>query len=308
MDWLDSGFIYIATTSLLDSALDQFLGLFTGIMQALYLPVIASVAIYLALTGYSVMTGVIAMTPRDLAIRFAKAIGIIVLIQIFAFNGASIFTDIWSVTDGIADFYVEKISGVLALTGSASIDTLDALAALFTIETEVLGALLDQAHEGEKWGMYSWLMVMVPLALLIIAVYIAKFVVALLFMVSPLVFILSMVMGNVSGNNILASWFKMIITTLLTLIFVYIVGITIMFIMTKYIALLGVAGIASIVLTGSPDITMIHLAPLGILSLFSIILMTQATTVASGIMGIAATNTQQATSFMQIGALRSASG
>ena len=103
--------------------------------------------------------------------------------------------------------------------------------------------------------------------------------------------------------------------TFLTVIFVYIVGVTCMAMMARYMAALVAFDFAGDILDGGLGLTgslgakytLVHLAPLGIMAIFTIVLLSQATSVAGSLLSVAAINTQQFTSFAQVGALQAAS-
>jgi len=313
--WLETQFIYHVTTVTFDRALERLFELVAGVLDAFWLPIQAAAAIYIILMGYSLMSGLISLSAREVAVRFAKVIGIILLVKLFHGWGDTIFEKVWGIPEGIADFFTEAIVPIIDLPSSAGLDTLDSFATFYTGLASVLSEQVSQDHaENAKWGFGTWFMAMAPFALTVIAIYIAKFISALLFLASPLVFILSLTLGSVRGNNILMSWLKAVVLTFITLIFIYIVGVTCIAMIARYMAALiaydlSLGPLSSVIpaVAEGPRFTLLHLSPLGILALFSIIMISQATSVASSIMGIAAINTQQATSFMQIGALQAAS-
>lgn len=314
MEWLDTALVYTATETSLNGALSRMFGILGDVLNAFWLPVQAAAAVYIALMGYALMSGAISMPAREVAIRFAKVIGIIFLMRTFSIYGFSLFDAAWSIPDSIADLYAEQIAPLLQFTGFVGIDSIDSLAGVYSLETQILSAQVTEAHgleAGPKWGFWTWVITMAPLALTVVSIFIAKFVAALLFLVAPIVFILSLTIGNFNNSNILMSWFRSLVMTFITVIFIYIVGITCIAMMARYIVALIAfdAGIGVLDIFGLGGLlgakyTLVHLAPLGIMAMFSIVLLSQATNVAGSLMGIAAINTQQMTSFAQIGALQ----
>ena len=315
MEWLQSEFIYTVTKQLLDNSIEQLFTLASDVIEAFSLPIEVAAGIYIALMGYSLSTGIISMSQRDVATRFAKVIGILVLLETFQRFGIGVFSKIWEQPDNLADYFAEALAPILGFTGALDIDTLDALAATYTLFAASLGEKVTQAHDNQAiWGVGTWVITMAPFALTVITIYLAKFISAVLFLISPLVFILSLTFGTYQGTNILLSWFKAILMTFLTVIVVYIVGIIGMTMIVKYMgALLGVGAISDFIsdFTGTDPFgdtyTIVHLGPLVVLGLFTIILLSQATSVAAALLGTTGINNQQATGFVQIGALQAAS-
>jgi len=315
MEWLDTALIYTVTETSLNGALDRMFGILGDILNAFWVPVQAAAAVYIALMGYALMSGAISMPAREVAVRFAKVIGIIFLMRTFSLYGDDLFARAWAIPDAISDFYAAEIAPILNFPGAVGISTMDSLAGLYSAASQLLSTNVTEVHsDSAKWGFWTWVITMAPLALTIVSVFIAKFVAALLFLVSPIVFILSLTIGNFNNTNILMSWFKALAMTFITVIFVYIVGITCMAMMARYMLALvaftevggGFIGLFGLELVGG-EYTLIHLAPLGVMAVFTIVLLSQATNVAGSIMGIAAINTQQMTSFAQIGALQASS-
>ena len=316
MEWLDTALIYTVTETSLNGALDRMFGILADVLNAFWVPVQAAAAVYIALMGYALMSGAISMPAREVAIRFAKVIGIIFLMRTFSIYGDDLFNRAWAIPDAISDFYAREIAPILEFPNLVGIGNMDALAGFYSVAAENLSQEVTSAHNNsQKWGFWTWVITMAPLALTVVSVFIAKFVAALLFLVSPIVFILSLTIGNFNNSNILMSWFKALAMTFITVIFIYIVGITCMAMMGRYI----VALVAFDAVASSPilDIfglggalgakyTLVHLAPLGIMTMFTIVLLSQATNVAGSIMGIAAISSQQMTSFAQISALNAA--
>jgi len=304
MEWQQSQFIYNVTTAILDRSIEGLFNLAGDAITAFSVPLQAAAAIYIALIGYSVMTGVISMSVRDLSIQFAKVIGIIVIAAAFERFGNDLFEEVWDIPDGIAEYFVVKTAPILEMPASATAllsgdiaslvtsnpTTLDNLTGMYSGLASVLGDNVTQARGEGAWPLMTWIVAMIPLALTIVGIYLAKFVAAILFLVSPVVFILSLVTGGFRGNSVLSSWFKALAVTFLTVIIVYTVGVVCMVMMTKYmIALVTADFLANLPL---PDFlnpfsadgfqyTLVQLAPLGIIAMFSVILISQASSVAS---------------------------
>ena len=85
MEWLDTALVYSVTDTSLTGALSRMFGILGNVLDAFWLPVQAAAAVYIALMGYALMSGAISMPAREVAIRFAKVIGIIFLMRTFSF-------------------------------------------------------------------------------------------------------------------------------------------------------------------------------------------------------------------------------
>lgn len=328
MNWLDSQFVYDVVDDTFNTALETMFGVFGQVLNTFWVPVQVAAAIYIALIGYSVMTGAISMSGRDVAIRLFKVVTIIFLVRTFSIFGDNLFNSAWSIPNNIADFFALQLAPILQLPGidaipglssaASGIETLDSLATLYSGLSSLVSSQVAEAHsESFTWGFGSWVIAMAPLAVTLVAIYVAKFVAALLFLVSPIVFIISLLMGFGSNNTVLLSWFKALVMTFLTVILVYIVGVVCLSMMARYMAALLIYDVAGGVVSGVAEFfgisgilgqkyTLVHLAPLGVFAMFTIVLISQATSFAGAIMGVAGISTQQATSFMQIGALQAA--
>ena len=139
---------------------------------------------------------------------------------------------------------------------------------------------------------------MSPLFVINISIILAKVISAVLFLIAPVIFILSL-MGF--QNNYLAAWFKAILLTFLTVIIVFVVGTVVLdIVQTELFALRDLP-----YEEGKP-VSIVTFAPLGVLSVFGVVIISQATSIASTIIGAAPINTQQATGFLQIAALQGA--
>ena len=139
---------------------------------------------------------------------------------------------------------------------------------------------------------------MAPIFVINISIIIAKVISAVLFFIAPIIFILSLLGLQ---NNYLSAWFKAILLTFLTVIIVFVVGVFVLDIVDEQLVkLINLPYVA-----GEP-LSIVKFAPLGVLSIFGVVIVSQATTIASSIIGAAAINTQQATGFLQIAALQGA--
>jgi len=111
MEWLQSEFIYTVTKQLLDNSIEQLFTLASDVIEAFSLPIEVAAGIYIALMGYSLSTGIISMSQRDVATRFAKVIGILVLLETFQRFGIGVFSKIWEQPDNLADYMGSRNMG-----------------------------------------------------------------------------------------------------------------------------------------------------------------------------------------------------
>ena len=325
----DTVSIYTQSRAVLDRALAGLLDIVDNIASLFQAPITAAAIIYIALLGYAVLSGSIAMTPRDLAIRFAKVVAVIVLVNMLDDTSRTVLEGLWAVPEGIGNEFAQQIAPVLqfsslgpfgSLPGIGTFSDIDGLAAINGALASTVSSRVTAAYsDGQNYGTLAWIISMVPMILTILGIYIAKFVAAILVVSAPVVFAFSLFMGPASDNKVLLTWFKALAMTFISVILVYIIGITCVTMATIFLAktlALDVAlqGVGAV--TGTLGITgaelwktaygLPQIAPLGIIAIFSALLMSQATSLAGSILGVAGINTQQATSFLQIGALNAA--
>lgn len=165
--------------------------------------------------------------------------------------------------------------------------------------TEIGKKYAEDHVKNQELAVGAWAVSMAPVFVINIAIIIAKVISAILFFVAPIVFILALIGVQ---QNYLGAWVKAILVTFLTVIIVYVVGVFILNLMKpQMIELINTQ-------SGNTDspISITKLAPVGVLAIFGVIIVTQATSIASSIIGAAAINTQQATGVLQIGALQGA--
>lgn len=290
--------LYLITQLAVNNTVQRIFDL-TAIANGIFWPTLIAVStIYIALMGYAIISGWVVMTSREAAVRFSKVVLILILANLFTNYSGNLYNLAWEGPIAIGNFF------------ASSLDTLSFFSFVFGSEFENLmnehafyAARIGAKYANEQpdspmLAVFAWAISMSPVFVITISITIAKVISAVLFLIAPVVFILSLLGIQ---NNYLTSWLKAIALTFLTVIIVFIVGTVVLDIVHgQLVALEGRA-----VDTEDP-ISLIDLAPLGVLSVFGIVIISQATTIASSIIGAAAINTQQATGFMQIGALQSA--
>jgi len=305
--WLEVAQVYTIVRLYIEIAISLLFELVNDLASDFSMFITAAATIYIALTGYALMSGWVSMSMREAVIRLSKVLGIILLLEIFRNFGLGLYEAVWDIPDGIGSFIARKFnplvsSAGISILGVSVADNFDALMNIYaTAATEVSASISGQNNTGgEKvsFGLISWFILMAPMFLTTIAVFLAKFISAVLFLIAPIVFGLSLIGYS---NNYLTTWVKSLLVTFLTVIIVYIVGTAgLTLILVEMIRL----ELVSISPTFAWDIAAV--APVMLLAFFTIMLVSQAPTIASAIIGAAAVNTQQATSLLQIGALQSA--
>ena len=311
MNWLDAAEVYIQVRVVVALAIRQLFSIVNDVANAMEAPVTAAAAIYIALMGYSVLAGTITMSTRDLAVRFFKVVAIVVLLSVIGSYGEGFYNLLWEPIDDISNYMASKVAPLINIPSAGPITSLDTLAGTHAGLASSLSAQVAAAHsDNQTWGIMTWIIAMAPLIITIVAVYVAKFVSAALMVIAPFVFIAALILDNNKGQSILMTWVRLIAMTFLTVIIVYIVGVIGIVMVSLYStfligtnALLGEIG----AFTGdSGRYSLPRLAPMGILSLLSVVLVTQATTLAGGLLSVAGVNTQSAQSMLQISALSAA--
>ena len=287
--------LYDRTQGSVENTIDNIFTL-TYFVTKSFNPIITIVAgVYIALIGYALISGYIVMSGREAAVRFSKIILIIVLANFFTTYTGRLYEFVWQVPTAIGDF----LAGHIAQDGTGKTSFNDLMDKHSVASTEI-GKKYAQGHHVDKQGLAigAWAISMSPLFVINISIILAKVISAVLFLIAPVIFILSL-MGF--QNNYLAAWFKAILLTFLTVIIVFVVGTVVLdIVQTELFALRDLP-----YEEGKP-VSIVTFAPLGVLSVFGVVIISQATSIASTIIGAAPINTQQATGFLQIAALQGA--
>ena len=323
-DWVEVTSVYSSVSTTVDLALIAMFSVVGDVFNTFSMFLTAMAAIYIALTGFALMSGTISMSTREMATKFGKLIFILFLFQLISgsggFLGLGFFNTIWEIPEAIGSFFVDRMSpfissssggGILALLGlSSGGNQFDAFMDIYATNANVIASEVSArpGSEESNFGLVTWIVLMAPLFLTTISIFIAKFVSAVLFLIAPIVFGFSLFGFK---SNFLTSWFKSLAVTFLTAILVFIIGSASLSIVTfEMFNLIGSNGVGSFLSPISATNvawSLPAIAPVGILALLSLMLLTQAASIASSIVGVAATNSQQATGFIQIGALQAAS-
>jgi len=315
MEFLRTFEIYTKVVSVVDIFINILFRLTDDVATALTTGVTAAAAIYIALMGYAYMSGWIAMSQRELAIRFGKVILILVLLRTLTGFSAGSFEAIWAIPESVGDFIASKIfplydlGPINLLLGSGSPADFEGLVNISGIGSSVIADQVGVVHgHDSKYPVIVWALSMAPIALVIISILIAKIVTAVLFVIAPFILILSLLGFQ---NNFLYSWFKVLLSTFVTVIIIYAVGTIGVMMVLAQMALLFIPDISTLItFLSGPDIEVLfslpRLAPLGITAVFVVMLITQAPQIAAALIGAASISTQQATSFIQVAALQSA--
>lgn len=268
----------------------------TDIVTLEFSPIIVSAAaIYIALMGYALVSGYIVLNGKEAAIRFSKVVLIILLTRFFIHTGL-VYEAVWKIPNAIGDFLTSTFNG--DLNGGKT--KFKSLMDDHSKSATYVGQKYAQDHKPGDHGLAigTWAITMAPIFVINISIIIAKVISAVLFFIAPIIFILSLLGLQ---NNYLSAWFKAILLTFLTVIIVFVVGVFVLDIVDEQLVkLINLPYVA-----GEP-LSIVKFAPLGVLSIFGVVIVSQATTIASSIIGAAAINTQQATGFLQIAALQGA--
>lgn len=308
--WLDVAQIYTTVRLIVEAAI-AIMFLAADDVANGFSPLLTSMAgIYIALMGYALMSGWINMTMREAAVKLSKVILVLVLFEIFKNFGTNIYAAVWSIPEGIGGFIAERFSplvglGAASVLGIPIVTDFDVLMNTYSNMATTIAEEVSDVQSGPV-GLMSWAIMMAPMFMMTVSILLAKVISAVLFLIAPIVFAMSLFGFS---NNFLMSWAKGLLLTFLTVIIVFILGtVGLTMVMVEMLVLISTNGTGGFVAAalGSPAWSIPAMAPAAILAMFALILITQATSIASSIIGVAAINTQQAQGFMQIAALNAA--
>ena len=288
--------LYAKTQGSVETSIDNIFTL-TYFVSKTFDPIITIVAgIYIAMMGYAIISGYIVMTGKEAAVRFSKVALVLILAKFFTSYTGHLYSAVWDVPTSIGDYLASIYSG----DGSGK-NTFEKQMNTHSIAATEIGKKYTHQHDVNNQGLAigAWALAMAPVFVINIALILAKIISAVLFLISPVVFIISLI--DIQTNYLLA-WFKAILLTFLTVIIVFVVGSFVLDVVSEQLTALK-----DLPYDKDKPPSIVAFAPLGVLSVFGIVIISQATTIASSIIGAAAINTQQATGFMQIAALQGAS-
>jgi len=315
MEFLQTFEIYTKVTTVVDLLINLLFRLTDDVANVLTPGVTAAAAVYVALMGYAYISGWVAMSQRELAIRFGKLILVLFLLQAFTGFTGSTFDAIWAIPEAVGDFIASRIfplynlGPITTLLGGGSATDFEGLVNISGIASSIIAEQVGQANSQKTaYPVIVWAISMAPVALVIISILMARIISALLFVIAPFILILSLLGFQ---NNFLYSWFKALLSTFVTVIIVYAIGTVGVLMVLAQMALLFIPDLSTLIATltgGSTEVlfSLPRLAPLGITAIFVVMLITQIPQIASALIGVAVVSTQQATSFIQVAALQTA--
>jgi len=238
------------------------------------------------------------MTQREAALKLGKVILIIFLLQTFSTITGATFDAVWEVPEAVGSFITNAIfdglgsvfGGALAVLGAFSVVT--DFDGLVNFHAGVASLLADSVQgtkdANSQYPVYVWAFAMAPAVLVTVSILLAKMISAVLFVVAPVVFMLSLLGFK---QNFLMSWIKALISTFVTVIIVYAVGTVGLIVTLIQMANAFVPDLSTIITGSVEKYSIPELAPLGITSIFSVILLTQAPAIASALIGVPAVST-----------------
>lgn len=273
--------------TLLDAAGNVFDG-FAG-------PVMVTAAIYVALMGYSIMSGKVGMSLNEAAVRISKLVLIIVFVTSYFWFSKIFYNAFWTVPTYVANFFLGALDPSISY-GAAT--TIAGTSGSFVVQNPDLTSLVDAysqailqligdftvVHQGASGtGFVIWLMYMAPVVAAMMIIIVAKIVSVLLFILAPLVFTASLIGYS---NHFLLGWFRQLIVLSLTVIIAYILFVLVLsmvsgaatFAYDNASQLSGASG-------GYKNITIPVLFPVFALSFIGLMLILQAPLLANRIIG-----------------------
>ncbi|VAW00403.1 hypothetical protein MNBD_ALPHA06-1736 [hydrothermal vent metagenome] len=273
--------------TLLDAAGNVFAG-FAG-------PVMVTAAIYVALVGYSIMSGRVAMSLNEASVRISKLVLIIVFVTSYFWFAKIFYNAFWTVPTYVANFFLGALDPSISY-GAAT--TVAGTSDSFVIQNPELTSLVDDyaeailqligdftaVHKGAAGtGFVVWLVYMAPVVAAMMIIIVAKIVSVLLFILAPLVFTASLIGYS---NHFLLGWFRQLVVLSLTVIIAYILFVLVLSMVS------GAATLAydnatqlSGAYSGYKNITIPVLFPVFALSFIGLVLILQAPLLANRIIG-----------------------
>lgn len=287
--------------------------------------VVVCLTIYVALMGFAMLGGRVTMSPQDAMVRLSKIVLVVLLFNSYSAVAGGFYELFFVIPEAIAyllantlnsgisdDTYV--INTITALNGTPFLNIprgdLSGIVASHSFVMGAFTALFIETNDPDSsYATVVWFVGMSPIIVAASALAVARFVMALLLFLLPLI-ALAALFGR--GFGILATWVKVMMTLGLTIIMIYITFGVAVAIMTSALVDTIITSTVASILTGTtssgplplPIFTLYDLAPLGVLSLVIFVIISQIPSVAGSIVGAAGINTQQVSGFINIAALQ----
>ncbi len=278
-----------------DTPIYQLLDAAGSVFDGFAGPVMVTAAIYVALIGYSIMSGKVAMSLNEAAVRISKLVLIVVFVTSYFWFAKIFYNVFWTVPTYIANFFLGALDPSISYSAAT---TVDGTSGSFVIQNPNLTSLVDDysrailkligdftvVHKGASGtGFVVWVVYMAPVVAAMMIIIVAKIVSVLLFILAPLVFTASLIGYS---NHFLLGWFRQLIVLSLTVIIAYILFVLVLSMVS------GAANFAydnatqlSGAFGGYKNITIPVLFPVCALSLIGLMLIIQAPLLANRIIG-----------------------
>jgi len=188
-DWAEVTSVYTSVSATIDLALIAMFSVVDNVFSTFSLFLTAMAGIYVALTGFAIMSGTISMTTREMATKFGKLIFILFLIRLISggggFLGLGLFNWAWELPEAIGSFFIDRLSpfintsgggGLLALLGLTSgSNQFDSFMNVYASNANMIASQVSEKQK-ENYGLVAWIVLMAPMFLTTISIFIAKFV------------------------------------------------------------------------------------------------------------------------------------
>ena len=318
--------VYEKVTDWTNEVIDDLFGLSGSLFADLASLMTICAAIYVALMGFSLLSGRISMSPQDVMVRISKLVLVVVLFGGYTQVAGAFYELFFVVPEALAASVGSTVNsgvGVDTFTLNTIIAAVDGtpisgqrgdLNSIVEEHSAVVGVLttlyIEYNNPVGSSDMLMWFVGMSPVIAASAVLVVARFVMTILLFVLPIIAIAAL-FGR--GYGVLGTWVKVMLTLGLTIILTYIAFSVLSVVMIGAIGSTivesGIAAVITGAVTGSTDVTLFtlyDLAPLGILSLVVFIIISQIPNIAGSIVGAAGINNQQVSGFTNIAALRAA--
>lgn len=286
-----------------NAGVESIFNLVGNVFGAMHLPIMVAAAIYIALMGYALISGYITLSAREAATRISKVVLVLIIAGFFRGYGTGLYDFFWELPLDLAGYVCDFLGVSYSASGGTADDPgFQVLIDAHSTSVTHVSERFSQDHQTGNMiaPMIFWFLMMAPVLVFIITIVLAKTISAVVIMMGPIVLILALLS---LPYNFLMSWLKLLLMVFVTAIFAYIFAAFCLAILDGMMTDLLAARPGT-----SPDtkIFVQDIFPIIAVSIFGVVLISQATTIATALGGVAGYSSQQGTSFLQLGAMQAA--
>ena len=296
---------YSTIMHIADKPIGQLFKVAGNMFDPLQEPVEAAAAVYVALLGYTLLTGKVTMSMHEAFVRISKVVLVIIVFGFYTTNMDKFYQGFWDIVIGVTSKFIDvvtsgSVTGILGNDGVggfyARTPDMDALVNGYQ---QSLMKLMKIAVDGkiitDTADFIFIALFMAPVLVGTLIVIVAKFITLLLVVVAP--FIAFMMLIGYS-NNYLSAWIKQLLVTGLTVIITYMIFAVVILMLSTLTA--------DIINKSGNNLSVPELFPLAIMSVIGFVLIGQGPSLASNLLGAAGIQTGQISSLVQLGLMRTA--